>query len=240
MLEDFLVYLGAQEYTEMSIYKHWSTVRRGVGLGNPLTLLEAVGPDGKARTQAMLRQARFALERWAEFLAATGNADVGELVTTHVAVWVKAQKKAGRGGRGRQRKVVKVGMPTAQWRALRAHVHETKSGAVAVVVQIMLRTGLRISDIMKIQRRAVEEGLRGGEMRLFLKGEKDYPYSIVPIQAQLEELLTYKDWDQVYQLVTRGNVVAGGQAVRRRLKEWAAEIGIEDVYPHKIRRTTIT
>jgi integrase len=240
MLDHFLAYLVAQEYTEMSVYKHWGTVRRGVVTGNPLSLLDAVGPDGRVRTKATLHQARFALECWAEFLKASGAPDVGDLVQERIAQWVVAKKTTRRGGRGRHRKVVKVGMPTEQWRALRKHVAETKSGPDATVVQMLLRTGLRISDVMRIPRAAVEEGLRVGEMQLRLKGDKLYPYPVEPIRAQLEELLAHNGWEQVYQLVTKGNLVAGGQAVRRRLKSWASEIGIEDVYPHKVRRTTIT
>lgn len=241
MLERFLTWLISREYTEMSVYKHWSTVRRGVALGNPLDLLSGLDPaTGKPRTKGSLHQARWALECWAVFLADTGNKDVGELVLTEVRRWAEHQKeKPKRGGRGRGRKVVKVGLPTDQWRVLRKHV-ATKDGPEAIVIQMLLRTGLRISDILRIPRETVEEGLRAGEMQLHLKGDKVYPYPASPICAQLEELLRYDAWSVVYELVTRGNLVAGGQAVRRKLKAWAQEVGIDDVHPHKLRHTMIT
>jgi integrase len=240
MLDRLFTWLIAHEYTEMSVYKHWSTVRRGVSTSDPLSLLASVDPStGKPRTKAALHQARFALECWADFLKDSGDADVGDLILEQIAAWVESNKKPRRGGRGRGRKVVKVGLPTDQWRALRKHVAE-KTGADATVVQMLLRTGLRISDVLRIPRATVEEGVRTGEMKLKLKGGKVYPYPADPVRQQLEELLAHDGWVIVYELVTRGNLVAGGQAVRRKLKVWGAEIGIEDVYPHKLRRTTIT
>ena len=72
-----------------------------------------------------------------------------------------------------------------------------------------------------------------------LKGRHTISFPVEPIRAQLERLLTFEEWDTVQDLLG-GSYWAATRRVSRRLKYYAEELGIVDVYPHRLRHTVLT
>lgn len=238
-LNRFLRYLKKQGYTDASIQSYWTRVRQGILQGNLMAIL------GDERTPAAtVNSARYALERWVDFRESENTPEGSEeakLLRNAIDSWARnRKKKRRRGGHGREEKIVRVGISTDHWRRLRTQVDQDDSPE-GLFLQILLRCGLRVGDILRIPRDAVVEGLRTGEMQLKLKGNKIYPYPATPFTTQFEKLMLIGDEWEIMQDLVGGSYYTAVKRIHALLKVNAAELGITDnVYPHRIRHTVIT
>ncbi len=149
--------------------------------------------------------------------------------------------------RGRaKRKKLAQSIADADWQALAERV-EADASPAGLVLGVLVATGLRNGDVLRLERRSLEEAARSGRLRLEVKGGDD---RLLPLDgapepwARLIEAVSEAKARTVALLVaprSDGDTSASGgayKAVERRLHALAEEAGVEGrVYLHRLRRT---
>ena len=147
----------------------------------------------------------------------------------------------------RGRKQVARSFDDNDWRALAMDIanDDTAEGAVLVV---MMASGLRIGDVLRLKRKQLEEGLKTGVINLERKGGRVVPHVVEGIEDAWQKLLKVfgrvpYPAQNVAELVCPDNPdpVAGScayQRVNRRLKRHGQNNGTAGrVHLHRMRRT---
>ncbi len=143
----------------------------------------------------------------------------------------------------------KIPLPTSDWQRFVRHVEADDQipAHERACILIMARRGLRIADALRIERRAAQKGLETGRFAYLAKGGKRIEISAVPLRSPLEVLLEIdRKWTTVVDLfdlegssdeATRKHCA---QRVRRRIAKCGRALGLEDVHPHRLRRSYAT
>lgn len=234
-LDQFLLYLHSrtpdrEPYSSHTAWNYWCYMRQAMTVYEDLTdlVVEASNPGVEA-------VARHALAAWADFV----GGEEGEELVQFLKDW-KAEKEEPRPRGGRRAQNVRPGLRQEDLRRLRKRADED-ADPTAIVLGILTRTGLRVGDVLRIEREAVLEGLPVGEMLIRLKGGKVVLYPVRPIRAQLEALLDLDHrWRKVQEHFGSGTYRAATGQLSKRLREYTLELGIRDVYLHRIRASVIT
>jgi integrase len=111
-------------------------------------------------------------------------------------------------------------------------------------IGIMINRGLRVSDVLNIQHDNVIKALETGTLMVEVKDRKWAPFGVVQsFKSYLEILSRIKDkWVYLYELITdaKGSKQQKKNArlrIWRVVKHMAKDLGIENVSPHRFRRT---
>lgn len=147
-----------------------------------------------------------------------------------------------------ERKVIKNPLTKDQWLALVKEINSADyvSHPERAVLGIMAVRGLRIGDVLRLERPKVLEAIRTGELSYKGKGSKWIIVGVRAFKAYLELMAREDDWEYARDLISiskNGNrQKSAGQQISRALKQVGEHIGIarEDLYPHKLRRTYAT
>lgn len=108
------------------------------------------------------------------------------------------------------------------------------------VLGILARSGLRVSDVLEIERERMVEGIRAGVMALRQKGGSYRPFPVDQAMADhLGPCLAIRGWKHLWQLVSHTSQKAAYRTCYRYLKTSAARVGIEEarIHPHVLRHT---
>jgi len=127
-----------------------------------------------------------------------------------------------------------------EWQDLLDSVSEEEE-PLRYVLQLLVLTGLRVSDILNIERRRVREGLETGTLDLSQKGGSYRPYPVKgDVRTALAALMEWQ-WQILWNTVTEASHHAAYQATYRALKKCAvaAELDPKRVHPHLMRTTVL-
>lgn len=146
------------------------------------------------------------------------------------------------------RKLVKVPLTKEQWLAVVKEINAADylSHPERAALGIMSVRGLRVGDVLRLERAKVVEAVRTGELSYKGKGSKWIICGTKAFSAYLELFAREDDWEYVCDLISvsaRGNKMkSAGQQLSRALKTVGEHIGIsrDDMYPHRLRRTYAT
>lgn len=110
------------------------------------------------------------------------------------------------------------------------------------ILRVLILTGLRVNDVLGIERRRVSQGLQDGTLWLEQKGGYQRPLPVMgEIAGALGGLLGHGKWGTVRDLAaTRSSTeIAAYMAVYRSLKEVAVDAGLDPrvMHPHLLRTT---
>lgn len=138
----------------------------------------------------------------------------------------------------------KVELDRDTWRRLVLHLQEQSATPMRSVLLIMALRGLRCGDVLRLRRRELDDALRTGTLAFEAKGGRRLEYDVGPIREHLEVLAQQRpagraSWDRVAELLAASHDSAT-RAVRRALARYAAALQIDDLYPHRLRRTYAT
>lgn len=131
----------------------------------------------------------------------------------------------------------------ATWTKTIAHLESSKEVPIALrhVILIMAKRGMRVSDVLRIQRDAVKRAISSGKLAYEGKGRKRIEISANPIMAELEALNEFWDWDKVGDLVSDGEGPrAAARRVWRHSRRSGAKAGVLEMNPHRYRHTYAT
>lgn len=108
-----------------------------------------------------------------------------------------------------------------------------------LVIETMIRRGLRIRDVLKIQKDDIRTAIRTGTLTYEQKGSRRREIDAAPILEQLRGFAEEggKDWNRVADLFVGASIKAATQRVRRAAQRVAKKAKIEGVHPHQFRRT---
>lgn len=139
----------------------------------------------------------------------------------------------------------KIPLKEAIWKKLINKIEESNEpDAIKACLYIIAVRGPRISDVLRLKRKEVEEAIRTGVLSFQAKGAKRLEYGTKNFKWALETLVELKrPWRQVYEAVTaKGTMISASQRLRRALRRIAEPLGLseKDIYPHKLRRTVAT
>jgi len=213
-----------------------STIR--AGLSDVRRLLRLV-----ARGQPLPATLRLAASRLAQYADDRGLALDHELQS---AVDALTNEPPLRRGRRTRRKKPAQSLGDEEWRRLWAHVL-ADSAVQARVLEVMMATGLRIADVLRITRRALTHAMDSGTLLVEQKGGEERYVRIDGAPDAWGHLLQAwqgKPGATVALLVSPdgdGSTRAGDSAykrVARRLRRLAKSAGISSrVHTHRLRRT---
>jgi len=224
-LNVFLEYLGRQALMQWTVYKYFRQVRLGLAEGDLFYNLKRKKISASTRNDAAC-----ALVYWADFV----GGDEAKKIRDFVYAW-----KTSRRRRQVPPKEPRIGLSTEQWVELR-YMADGDDSPEGLVLQLLLRSGLRIGDVLRIPSETIVDGLDVGEMVLVLKRGKRYPYPVGPFREQLEQLLEYEEWEIIQDLLGSGGYHSAVKAVNKRLKEYGEELDIARLNTHRLRHTAIT
>lgn len=142
----------------------------------------------------------------------------------------------------------KVPLITEDWRRVVHHVEadETMPPHERATILIMARRGLRVSDVLRIEKKAAVRGISTGRFAYKGKGDKRIEIAALPIKQPLEMLVGLGKWETVTDLygltgvTTLDTMALCAQRVRRALARCAKALKIDDVHPHRLRRSYAT
>lgn len=136
----------------------------------------------------------------------------------------------------------KVPLEIEDWRTFVKHVeaHEKIPDHIRATILIMARRGLRIGDVLRIERKESTSALKTGRFSYVGKGDKRIEISAIPIRQPLEMLVGLGSWDVVHDLYGGLNEKMAKQKVRRRIKIIGNELSMPGVHPHRLRRSYAT
>ncbi len=136
----------------------------------------------------------------------------------------------------------KIPLPTSDWRRVVKHIETCKIDEPTRQLSLVIaRRGLRVGDALRIRHKDVSRSLVSGVLSFAGKGGKRYEFPIGSIRHQLEALAKIKHWDHARELVTKS--AKRGTAERRMgrvFDRFADDLELEDVHPHRMRRTYAT
>lgn len=195
---------------------------------------------------AALARARDFLLAWRE--ESGESFDVPELVPREKQAKAVARIAAQRAAREARERADLRSIDDAEWSRLWALV-EAEDGAPARVLEVMMATGLRIGDVLRIRPVVIREALKraDGVFYLEVKGGKTVPTTVEASRSSWEGLAeACGSRYSVAEAVAPGtrtsalDAASGGayKAVSRLLSALAREAGVTGrVHPHRLRRT---
>lgn len=107
----------------------------------------------------------------------------------------------------------------------------------------MANRGLRIGDVLRLEKSKIKEALRTGKLTYFAKGDKLIRISTNRIEKYLKLFDLSKSWTYVYELISRSKSEEPQRSstisLQRALKRVAEELGWDSttVYSHLLRRS---
>lgn len=236
-----------KKFMEWTVLKYWREMRRVLAVRRRVRLeMDRWDPPGlpqlemlyyleEAPSEAAATNARVALKHWAVFV----GGDEQKTLDRRLKHWVDHNNK------NYAKRAPPVGLSTEDWKRLRSRAAE-ENDPPAVVVQFVLKTGMRIGDVLKIRREQLDLALRDlargyDRMVLMVKGNKEHGFPVRPFEKYLCALLAFPGtWRTVHELLHGGGYWAAHKQVAMRLKTYATELEISGVYLHRIRHTVIT
>ena len=145
-----------------------------------------------------------------------------------------------------QRSTTREPLSRAHWRTLAQALeadHQLQEPMRAVLAILTIR-GLRVGDVLRAERTVLAKGLTDGVVRLALKKEQRLDVTVKPIKRWVTMLLDYNAWERVEDLVSPGAGEKKREIARNHvqvvLRRFADQLGLDDVYPHRLRRTVAT
>lgn len=107
------------------------------------------------------------------------------------------------------------------------------------ILHFLISTGCRISEVCGVDRKDID--LDSGECVVLGKGNKERTVYLDDVSVMIlrEYLATREDHDECLFRSLQGNRIRQN-SVRRMLKALAEKVGVENVHPHRFRRTMIT
>lgn len=117
--------------------------------------------------------------------------------------------------------------------------HKRLSDVVRCCILIMAFRGLRVSDVLRIKRKDAQKALSNGRLIYTGKGDKQIEIAVLPIREPIEQLIDEGEWDAVADLFPC-KFANAAQRVRRAVKRVGNKLKIEDVHPHRLRRSYAT
>ncbi len=137
---------------------------------------------------------------------------------------------------------IKMPLEVPDWQKIVATLASSKvDPRVRATCLVIAKRGLRVSDAIRIKRTEVVAAIKTGLLSYVGKGGKRHEVSARPIAAELETLASYKGWERISDLVSPGkNPATAPKRVRRAFKSIATTLELDDVYPHRFRRTYAT
>lgn len=194
------------------------------------------GPLGRLRMRTLapktLRRTMASLRAWCKF---TKDATLLEQISD-----IRLPPPA--------RKIIKEPLNREQWLAVVKEINQAEylSHPERAALGIMATRGLRVGDVLRLERAKVQEAVRTGELAYKGKGSKWIQVGVQSFKAYLELLAREEDWEYVRDLISiskKGSrQKSAGQQLSRALKQVGERVGISaaDMYPHKLRRTFAT
>ncbi len=137
----------------------------------------------------------------------------------------------------------RVPLSIEQWGALREKIRHTPNldEATRASLGILAARGLRIGDVVRIQRVDVLRALKHEPLSLVVKRGKRIEINPAPIARELKALASFTGWSVNADLLTRSRGKnkheSAKQALSRAFRHVADEAGLPDCYPHQLRRT---
>jgi integrase len=143
-----------------------------------------------------------------------------------------------------RRVTAKFPLAVESWKKFVNHLREAKlpmrDYALRHVMVIVAIRGLRCSDALRIRKREINAALASGKLSFEAKGSKRTEFAAAPMLIELRALSEIPgSWDYLHELVSTKPRSAATR-VWRRMKSEAAQVGIDGVYPHQLRRTYAT
>lgn len=109
---------------------------------------------------------------------------------------------------------------------------------------LMAARGFRCGDVLRLRKREIVSALRTGTLAYEGKGRRRLEFSVIPTYRRFLEILPdYPGWDRVEDLIAPRSSPgklrrrAASKAAARALTACADQVGIDDIYPHRLRRT---
>ena len=141
---------------------------------------------------------------------------------------------------------VRTALSDVEFGALVTFLARAKPSPEKAVLQILLLRGLRLSDVLRVERQAVVQALKTGVLVCVVKGGQMQQYSCATVRDPLVYLASVRGWTQLCDLIAPESradirVEAAGREIRRILADAAKRAGIKTrVFPHRLRRTVAT
>jgi integrase len=219
--EEWLLTYGSAQSTA-SLYVH--NVKRAYELGGPLERLSDDELAPKTRRHILA-----ACRAWAEYTE-------DEKLTKRLG---KLKLPAD------ERSTARVPIPRDEWLELMEEVDRADyiTEPMRAELGMLGRRGFRRGDVLRLRRREVLAGLKTGTLAYEAKGKRRLEFRVLTtFRGYLEILADHRGWERVRDLIApRGrSPQAAGKAVIRALGRCAGQVGLEDVYPHRLRRTYAT
>lgn len=149
-----------------------------------------------------------------------------------------------------RRAKVKVELAKDAWQALIVAIDEDKKlrPEMHAVLLIMALRGLRVGDVLRMRKDEIVRAVKVGKLGYEAKGGARLEYGIAQIREALHELLAIdKPWDRVVDLIAWSSKCEGEKKmhcartrVLQQLKRVAMSIELDNVHPHRLRRTYAT
>ncbi len=131
----------------------------------------------------------------------------------------------------------KYPLTVEQWKAYIDVVQRSRMNApTRATILVMAQRGLRVSDVLRITRKAALESLRSGKLAYEGKGGKRIEIAVRPIREAIEILTALPDWECVADLFGVDRETAANR-VRRAVARCGAALKITGAHPHQLRRT---
>ncbi len=144
----------------------------------------------------------------------------------------------------------RVELDMAAWEKLVTAIANSKrlTPAMRAILLVIALRGIRSGDVLRLRRRDLQQALHTGTLSYEAKGSKRLEYAVTPrLRDQFQTLLDaeppYRDgpreWKDVRDLVGPPDMRQKdvSQTVRRALSGCAKAARIDQVYPHRLRRT---
>lgn len=145
------------------------------------------------------------------------------------------------------RKHEKLPLDKDDWRQLVDLLETQEESPAILVIGLMATRGFRIGDVLRMRKPDIEKALKSKVLTFEAKGGRFLSFGVSkPVDRWLRPLVEYKGWTTVAGLLAPNSdtelkaVKAAKMQVRRLLQDLADEVGIDGVYPHRLRRTVAT
>jgi integrase len=140
----------------------------------------------------------------------------------------------------------KVELEHAGWKALVAAIMKSTAPVrVRAPLLIMALRGLRVGDVLRLERTELVTAVKTGRLGFMAKGRRRLDFAVTgQVKTIISQLLAEgPDWPTVGRLLchrSKDPMKAGRARLSRALKAIAKTIDLEDVYNHRLRRTYAT
>ena len=145
------------------------------------------------------------------------------------------------------RKNEKIPLEHEDWQALVNLLETVKETPAVLVIGLMAVRGFRVGDVLRMRKTDVEKALKSKVLTFEAKGGRYLNFGVSkPVARWLRPFVDYKGWTTIASLLAPNSdtedkaVKAAKMQVRRLLQTLGDEVGIEGIYPHRLRRTVAT